>query len=94
MAVTDHAPSAVLEPRLHEGGDKRVGLRGQRLGQDAPRALARERRQRIIDFTALAERQDAGSLGYGVSLPMEVLAGLNTRHDTPPSQTVITQVGP
>ena len=28
----------------------------------------------------------------GVSLPLEVLAGLNTRHDTPPSHPIVTQL--
>ena len=94
MAVAHHAPAPVLEARLGKGGDERVGLRGQRLRQDAPRPLAGQRGQRVVHLVGLAERKDAGSLGHGVSLPLEVLAGLNTRHDTPPSQSIITQVRP
>ena len=82
-AVARHAPTPVLEPRLGEAGHERVGLRHQRLSEDAPRPLSGERRQRVVDLVALAKGQDAGRLAHGVSLHPEVLAGSHTRLDTP-----------
>ncbi|WP_347269059.1 hypothetical protein, partial [Paracoccus sp. (in: a-proteobacteria)] len=40
----------------------------------------------VKDQTRLVKRGDRGIVVHGVSLLREVLAGFDTRHDTPPSQ--------
>ena len=55
--------------------------------QHAACAITRDGGQRVIDRFRLTKGDDVCNLFHGVSFLLEVLAGLDTRHDTPPSQT-------
>ena len=62
--------------------------------QHLARALPRDLGQRIEDRSGLVKRGNHGIVFHGVSLLREVLAGFDTRHDTPPSSGPITQFRP
>jgi len=67
--------------------DEGVGLGPQRGSQHSARPVARDLGQRIIHRFRLTKGDDVCSLLHGVSFLWEVLAGFDTRHDTPPFQT-------
>ena len=67
--------------------DEGVGLCPQRGGQHPARPVPGDPGQRVIHRFRLTQGDDVCSLLHGVSFLLEVLAGLITRHDTPPSQT-------
>ena len=67
--------------------DEGVGLGPQRGSQHSARPVARNLGQRIIHRFRLTKGDDVCSLLHGVSFLLEVLAGFDTSHDTPPSQT-------
>ncbi len=87
LAVSDDPLAAVRQALLGQFGDKGIGLRPQRRRQHPARALPGNLGQRIVHRMRLTERDDLGIFCHGVSLPSEVLTGLITRLDTPPSQT-------
>jgi len=66
--------------------DEARRLRLERGGQHLAGAVARDLGQRVEDRSGLVKWADRGIVLHGVSLLREVLAGLSTRHDTPPSQ--------
>ena len=68
-----------------------LGFHGR--GQHAPSPFSGDLGQWVFDRFRLAERDDAAIVLHGVSLPLEVLAGLVTRHDTPPSQIASPNFG-
>ncbi|KAA0909960.1 hypothetical protein FLO80_19070 [Aquicoccus porphyridii] len=67
--------------------DEGVSLGPQRGRQHPPCPVAGDLGQRIIHSFRLTKGDDVCTLLHGVSFLLEVLAGLDTRHDTPPSQT-------
>jgi hypothetical protein len=82
-----HDPlTAVRQRLLGMLRDEGVGFGPQRRRQHPPGAVARDLGQRIVHGSGLVKRGDRGIVVHGVSLLREVLAGLITRHDTPPSQ--------
>ena len=54
--------------------------------QPAARAIAGDLRRWVNDRTSLAEGDDRGIVRHRRIAPLEVLAGFDTSHDTPPSQ--------
>src|SRR6056297_1813021 len=67
--------------------DEDVGF-GPQCGRQHPaRPVTRDLGQRIIHRFRLTQSDDVVIVLHGVSFLLEVLAGLITRHDTPPSQT-------
>ncbi len=85
--MPDNPPAAVRQDLFSILGNEGVGLRPQRGSQHAARPIAGDLGQRVIDSFRLTKGDDVCSLLHGVSFLLEVLAGLITRHDTPPSQT-------
>ena len=73
---------------------KSIGLHLDGLSQQAPRSRSKDIRQRIIDLARPAQPVNVRSLGHGVSLSFGGSGGLDTRLDTSPFQTVITQIPP
>ena len=67
--------------------DKGVGLGPQRGSQHPACPVASDLGQRVLNRFRLTKGDDVCSLLHGVSFLLEVLAGFDTRHDTPPSQT-------
>jgi hypothetical protein len=67
--------------------DEGVRLGPQRGSQHSACPVSRDRGQRVIHRFRLTKGDDVCSLLHGVSFLLEVLAGFDTRHDTPPSQT-------
>lgn len=67
--------------------DKGVGLGTERARQHPARPVTGDLGQRVINRFRLMQGDYVGIVLHGVSLLLEVLAGLDTRHDTPPSQT-------
>ena len=63
---------------------RRLGL--QRHHQHLARTLEGDLGQRVAYRSRLVKRGDRGIVLHGVSLLREILAGFDTRHDTPPSQ--------
>ena len=86
MSVPNDALSSIRQPLLGELADESVDL-GFECGREHPaRTFPRDLGQRVLNRSRLTEPDDAGIFLHGVSLLLEVLAGFNTRHDTPPSQ--------
>ena len=94
MAVPDDALPAVGEPPIGHRGQKGLGLRLDRLGEQPARAGAQDLGQWIIDRSGCAKRTMVVFSFMAYRSPREVLAGSTTRLDTPPSSTVITQFPP
>ena len=67
--------------------DKGVGFGAERGGQHPARPVPGDLGQRIVNSFRLTQGDDVGIVLHGVSFLLEVLAGFDTRHDTPPSQT-------
>lgn len=84
--VADDALAPVGQKLFAELRDEACRLRLQCRHQHLPRALTRNLGQRVDDGSGLVRRGDRGIFLHGVSLLREVLAGFDTRHDTPPSQ--------
>ena len=61
--------------------------------QHAPSPFSGDLGQWILNRFRLPERYDTGIVLHGVSLLLEVLAGLVSRHDTPPSQIASPNFG-
>ena len=85
-AVPDDALAPVRQQLIAEKRHEARGLGLQRRHQHPARALAGDLGQRVDDRTRLVKGDDRGIVVQGVSLLREVLAGFDTRHDTPPSQ--------
>ena len=81
------ADRLTAETRVAEAGDEARSFGPERLGQHLARALEGDLGQRIEHRSRLAKRGDRGIVLHDVSLLREVLAGFDTRHDTPPSQS-------
>ena len=90
--MADHPRPPVLEALPVHGGEERLGLRLDRLREQPAGAVAQHRGQGVVDRVGVLKGVNPGIGRHGVSLPREVLAGLITRHDTPPPQTTVTHV--
>ena len=65
----------------------------ERAREHPARTFTRDLGERVVDGFRLAQPDDAGIFGHGVSLLLEVLAGFSTRHDTPPSHPASPNFG-
>jgi hypothetical protein len=80
-----HNPlAAIVQPFISKTGNKRVGFGFQGFRKHAARALLRKLCQRISNRFRLAKRQDGCIVLHRRIAPCEVLAGFDTRHNTPP----------
>jgi len=84
--MPDDTLPAVGQKLVGKLGDETRSFRFQGSSEHLAGTLAGDLGQRVKDGSGLAERGDRGIFGQGVSFLLEVLAGLDTRHDTPPSQ--------
>ena len=64
-----------------------VGFGAERRRQHPARTVTGDFGQRVIHRCRLTQGDNVGIVLDGASFLLEVLAGLITRHDTPPSQT-------
>ena len=87
------ALSAIRQPLLGELLDERPDLGFERGREHTTRPFTGNLSERVLDRSRLTKRDDAGIFLHGVSLLLEVLAGLITRHDTPPSQLASPSFG-
>jgi len=67
--------------------DKGVGFGAERRSQHPAGAVPGNLGQRVNNRFRPTQGDDVGIVRHGVSFLLEVLAGLITRHDTPPFQT-------
>jgi len=82
----DDALTAIGQKIIIELGDKVCSLGLPRGGQHLACTLTGNLGQRVKDRTRPVKQADRGIVVHGVLLLREVLAGFDTRHDTPPSQ--------
>ena len=85
---------AVGEPLVLHRRQKRLGLRFNRLRKQTAGAIAQNRGQRIVDLIGVVKGNDGGICRHGVSLLLEVLAGLITASIRRHPQTFITHSPP
>jgi hypothetical protein len=74
--VAHHALPTIGQPLLGELAEKDLNLRLERRREHPARALTGDLGERILDGTRLTKLHDTGSFLHGVSLLLEVLAGL------------------
>ena len=86
IAVSYDALPAIRQSLFGELLDENRDLGFHGHCQHAPSPFSGDLGQWILNRFRLPERYDTGIVLHGVSLLLEVLAGLVTRHDTPPSQ--------
>jgi len=88
-----HQPLApIRQPQTTHLGQKGLGFRLHRLGQQAARAAAQHRRQRIVHLVGLTEGNNSGIARHGASLLREVLAGSSPASIRRLTQAVVTQI--
>jgi hypothetical protein len=86
VSVPNDALPAVRQSLLGELADEGLYLGFERAREHPARTFPGDLGERVLDRSQLTELDDAGIFLHGVSLLLEVLAGFDTRHDTPPSQ--------
>ena len=91
--MAHHALPAVRQPLSGDLVEKHPDLRLERRGEHPSRTFPRDLGERVFDGFRLTEPDDAGIVLHGVSLLLEVLAGFDTRHDTPPHQLASPKFG-
>lgn len=87
MAVPHNTVAAVRQDLFGMARNESVSLGPQPSRQNPSHPVTRDLGQRIIHRFRLTQGDDVCIVLHGVSFLLEVLAGLSTRHDTPPSQT-------
>jgi hypothetical protein len=88
-----HQPLApVWQPQAAHLGQERLGFRLYRLRQQAARAVAQHRRQRVIHLIRLTEGNNSGIARHGVSPLRRVLAGSSPASIRRLPQAVVTQI--
>jgi hypothetical protein len=82
-----NAMSPIRQGLLGMAPDEGVSFGPERGRQHPARHVARDLGQRVINRFRLTQSDDVCIFRHAVSFLLEVLAGLDTRHDTPPSPT-------
>ena len=87
--MTHDALQIIACAQARVGGQKLLDLSLNGLGQKFPGTNAQHLRQRIIDYLWLAQRNDCNVRHRRIA-PLEFMAGLDNRHDTPPLSDSVT----
>jgi hypothetical protein len=85
--MPDEALPAIRQNLFNMLGNEGVSFGPKCSGQHPARPISGNLGQRIVNRFRLTQGDNVGIVLHGVSFLLEVLAGLITRHDTPPSQS-------